>query len=215
MDDYLSLTRTLLDEKRVDEAVAIADVMRVETRRIESGELASEVVSAMVHRGQGKMAEARSSLNKAFELFDSDGAAVTDTLAVEIAEEAVQHGEIGRAASLIARISAEASLPGKIKARVTSWLEGESTVSAEGEVGNSESGGATFVEQMMVSMAESIQQLDDGWSEDLAAKTRQILIDAFTLMPRDKRVINAHIRYNSVAVKHGGERHSPTTRTND
>lgn len=212
VDDYLSLTRTLLDEKRVDEAAAIADEMRVETRKLESGELASEVASAMVHRGQGKMTEARSNLNKAFELLDADGAAATDTLAVEIAEEAVQHGEVGRAAALIARISTKASLPGKIKARLTSWLEGER---ADSDGADGEKRIAVFGEQIMVSMVESLEQLDADWSAELAAKTREILIDAFTLMPRDKRVISAHIRYNSVAVKHGGERHSPTTRTND
>ena len=65
----------------------------------------------------------------------------------------------------------------------------------------------------MISMTESLEQLDANWSEDRATRTREILIDAFTLMPRDKRVINAHIRYNSLAVRNGGERHSPTTRT--
>ena len=212
VDDYLSLTRSLLDEKRVDEAAAVADEMRVETRNIQSGELASEVVSAMVSRGKGKMTEARSSLNKAFELLDADGSAATDTLALEIAEEAVQHGEVGRAAALIARVSTKASLPGKIKARVTAWLEGER---AESEDEDGEQRKAAFGEQMMTSMIESIEQLDGNWSEELSAKTRETLIDAFTLIPRDKRVISAHIRYNSLAVKHGGERHSPTTRTND
>lgn len=212
VDDYLSLTRTLLDDKRVDEAAAIADEMRVETRKLDSGELASEVASAMVHRGQGKMTEARSSLDKAFELLDTDGSDASDTLAVEIAEEAVQHGEIGRAAALMARISAKASLPGKIKARLTSWLDGEHT---ENDGADGEKQKAVFGEQIMVAMIESLEQLDTDWSEELAAKTRETLIDAFTLMPRDKRVISAHIRYNSVAVKHGGERHAPTTRTGD
>ena len=59
----------------------------------------------------------------------------------------------------------------------------------------------------------SIEDLDENWSEELAAIARNILIDAFTLMPRDKRVINAHIRYNSIAVQNGGKRHAPTTRT--
>ncbi|MBP8163721.1 MAG: tetratricopeptide repeat protein, partial [Propionivibrio sp.] len=210
VDDYLSLTRTLLDEKRVDEAAAIADEMRLETRKIASGELALEVATAMVHRGKGQMTEARSSLDKAFDLLDADQSATTDTLAAEIAEEAVQHGEVGRAAALIARLSTRDSLPGKIKARVTSWLEGER---ADNDDAGGEKQKAAFGEQIMISMIESLEQLDANWSEERATKTREILIDAFTLMPRDKRVINAHIRYNSVAVRNGGERHSPTTRT--
>ena len=134
VDDYLSLTRNLLDEQRVDEAAAIADEMRIETRNLQSGELASEVATAMVQRGKGRFDKARSSLD-------------------------------------------------------------------------------ALGEQIMVSMAEALQQLDENWSEERAAEARELLINAFTLMPRDKRVINAHIRYNSVAVQHGGQRHSPTTRT--
>ena len=72
---------------------------------------------------------------------------------------------------------------------------------------------AALGEQIMVSMAEALQQLDENWSEERAAEARELLINAFTLMPHYKRVINAHIRYNSVAVQHGGQRHSPTTRT--
>lgn len=213
VDDYLSLTRNLLDEKRVDEAAAIADEMRVETRKFQSGELASEVASAMVHRGKGKMTEARSSLDKAFELLDADATAATDTLAVEIAEEAAQHGEVGRAAAVVARLAGKASLPGMIKARLSSWFEsdgaGDTADAADGKARQ-----AVFGEQIMISMAESLERLDQNWSEEQAVRTREILIDAFTLMPRDKRVINAHIRYNSIAVKNGGQRHSPTTRAN-
>lgn len=206
--DYLSLTRNLLDEQRVHEAAAIADEMRIETRNLQSGELASEVATAMVQRGKGKMNEARSSLDKAFDLLDADGTAAPDVVAVEIAEEAVQHGEVTRAAAVIARIASKASLPGKIKARLNSWFEG-----SDGEGMDDEARKAALGEQIMVSMAEALQQLDENWSEERAAEARELLINAFTLMPRDKRVINAHIRYNSVAVQHGGQRHSPTTRT--
>lgn len=217
VDDYLALTRSLLDEKRIDEAAALADEMHLETRNLQSGELASEIASAMVHRGKGRMTEARSSLDKAFNLLDADASAATDTLAVEIAGEAVQQGEVGRAAAVIARLSTKASLPGKIKARLTSWFETDGTGAAsagtDGEAAGERNSKGVFGEQLMISMAESIRGLEENWSEELAAKTREILIDAFTLMPRDKRVINAHIRYNSVAVQHGGKRHSPTTRT--
>ena len=208
VDDYLSLTRNLLDEQRIDEASAVADEMRIETRNLQSGGLASEVATAMVQRGKGKLDEARSSLDKAFDLLAADSAAATDTVAVEIAEEAVQHGEVTRAAAVIARVVSKASLPGKIKARLNSWLEDSGGTGPDEEPRK-----AALGEQIMLSMAESLQQLDENWSEERAAEARELLISAFTLMPRDKRVINAHIRYNSVAVQHGGQRHSPTTRT--
>ena len=105
-------------------------------------------------------------------------------------------------------MASKTSLPGKIKARLNGWFEG-----SDGAGLDEETRKAALGEQIMRSMAESLQQLDENWSDERAAETREFLINAFTLMPRDKRVINAHIRYNSVAVQHGGQRHSPTTRT--
>lgn len=207
VDDYLALTRNLLDEERVDEAAAIADDMRHETRKAQSGELASEVVTAMVQRGKGRLADARSALDRALALFDAEQAAASDLMAVEIAEESVQHGDIGRAAAIMARMSGKEALPDKIKSRLDSWLQSET----EGTPGDGDAQRA-FGERMMEALADAIVVLEGNWSPDNAEKTRQLLIDAFTLMPRDKRVIQAHIRYNSIAVKHGGERHSPTIR---
>jgi hypothetical protein len=57
-----------------------------------------------------------------------------------------------------------------------------------------------------------MKALEEDWSDAMAASAREMLIEAFTLLPRDKRVIHAHIRYNSIAVRHGGQRHSPTIR---
>jgi hypothetical protein len=68
-------------------------------------------------------------------------------------------------------------------------------------------------EQIIKSMDESMQPPEENWSNERAPKAKDKLIDAFTLMPRDKRDIHAHIRYDSIAVKNGGNRHSPTTRT--
>ena len=213
VDDYLMLTRSLLAEERVDEATKVVDDLRVEARNIGSGELGSEVAAAMVHRGKGQMAEARRCLDKAFALFDNDPAKTSDTMTVEIAEEAAQHGEIERVTSLIARISIKSTLPTRIKSRLNAWF------GSDGEPAGTDSDSPTtsrkvlLAEQIVQSMSESIAHLDDNWSDEAATKAREKLIDAFTLMPRDKRVINAHIRYNSIALKHSGTRHSPTTRT--
>jgi len=167
-----------------------------------------------VYRGKGRMDEAKTRMNKAFNLLEKDSSAVTDTLAVEIAEEAVQHGEVERATSLIAKIAVKTALPNKIKARLSSWFG--SDVKAQGETAapdaDSDSRKKLLGEHIIKSMDESMQALEENWSDEMAAKAREKLIDAFTLMPRDKRVIHAHIRYNSIAVKNGGNRHSPTTR---
>ena len=215
VDDYLTLTRSLLEEERVDEATKVADELRVEARNIQSGEIGTEVAAAMVHRGKGQMAEAKSCLDKVFALFDRAPAEATDTMAVEMAEEAAQLGEVERAATLIAKVSIKSALPTRIKSRLESWFGSDNESARTDSDSDSEtvSRKAILAEQIVQSMSESIAHLDESWSDEMATKTREKLIDAFTLMPRDKRVINAHIRYNSIAVKHGGTRHSPTTRT--
>ena len=211
VDDYLSLTRSLLNEQLVEEATKVVDDMRVDTRNIKAGELASELANAMVHRGKGLLSEAKASLDKALSLFDSDSSAATDVIALEIAEEAVQHGDVGRAASIAAEISVKTALPDKIKARLSSWLG--SGGDEQPPLPDSGQNKAAVAEQIILAMVGSINALSSNWSEDTATQCRRQLVDAFTLLPRDKRVIQAHIRYNSIAVQHGGQRHSPTSRT--
>jgi CheY-like chemotaxis protein len=213
VDDYLALTRSLLEEERVDEAAKIAEEMRIDTKNIKSGELASEVAAAMVHRGKGRVVEAKNCLDRIFGLFNEDSSAATDTIAVEIAEEAAHHGDIERAASIIAKVSIKSILPSKIKSRLTSWFGSDDEDSHRDTARKSAFRKNVLGEQIIASMIESIQALEENWSDALSVKAREKLIDAFTLMPRDKRVINAHIRYNSIAVKHGGQRHAPTTRS--
>jgi len=227
VDDYLSLTRSLLAEHFVDEAALLADEMRAEARHIESGELASEVATAMVLRRQGKTTEARSCLGKALDLFDRESSrssdAVSGELAAELADEAVQHGEVGRAASIVAKLSITNGLSGKLKKRLGSWFgvgDGADEKDANDDKAAISANDGRPVrnllgEQLIKAMATSMEKLDDTWSAEQASDTREKLIDAFTLMPRDKRVIAAHIRYNSIAVKNGGERHSPTMRSSD
>lgn len=213
VDDYLSLTRSLVEEERLDEATQVAAEMRTETRNVKSGEIGIEVAAAMIHRGKGQTAEAKNCLERVLDIFERDPEEATDGVAMQIAEEAVQHGDVGRAAGIIAKVSVKSALPEKIKSRLNAWF----TPAGDAPEGDQSSGKVTrkavLGEQIVQSMTESINALDEHWSDEMAANAREKLIDAFTLMPRDKRVINAHIRYNSIAVKHGGERHSPTTRT--
>lgn len=222
VDDYLTLTRSLLEDQRIDEATLIADEMRADAKQIESGELASEVASAMVSRSKGKTAEAKSSLDNALGMFDREVDKAADMIATELADEAVQQGEVGIAASIVAKLSVKQDLSGAVKNRLSSWFgvsgenETQSAVPASDADGterkNAQARPNRLAEQLMQSMAVSMESLDAEWSPENAAETREKLIDAFTLMPRDKRVIAAHIRYNSIAVRNGGQRHSPTVR---
>jgi len=213
VDDYLALTRSLLEERRVDEAAKVADDMRVDTKNIPSGELASEVAAAMIHRGKGEMNEAKTCMNRISGLVDNECSTISDAVAIEIAEEATHHGDVERASSIIANLSIKSILPNKIRKRLTSWFGANKGNNPGKASDNPDMDKELLSEKIVFSMVESMKTLEESWSESIATNTREILIEAFTLMPRDKRVIHAHIRYNSIAVRHGGKRHSPTTRT--
>lgn len=62
-------------------------------------------------------------------------------------------------------------------------------------------------------LATLIEKLAPAWDDGLGQAARGILINIFTLAPRERRVIDAHIQYNRVAQKHGHERHKPTARS--
>jgi hypothetical protein len=52
------------------------------------------------------------------------------------------------------------------------------------------------IEAELTRLATLIKRLDVTWDDTLAADARNILIDAFTLAPRERSVIDAHIHYN-------------------
>lgn len=215
VDDYLGLTRSLLHENQLDEAEKTAAEMRTNTTHLPEGELASEVAVAMVHRTKQNDHSAKQSMARVAELYEMQEATLTDTLAIEIAEESAHHGEVKRTASILAKLSRKVALPGRIKSRLSNWFG--STRNHDGDKSSSAVNMATvrkavFLEQIILGLSESITALEDNWSDTTSAAAREKLIDAFTLMPRDARVIDAHIRYNSLAVINGAERHAPTTR---
>ena len=216
VDDYLALTQSLLHEDQVNDAAKFALEMRDDTRYRPAGELASEVASAMVFRRQGHADKAKRSIGKALDLLDDDQTIVSDELAIEIAEEALQNDELKRAARIVTGMSTKPSLSGKIKTRLSSWFgdpqEDEQTAGQRADTPEMDLRKKALQDHVVNDMAESIGELEENWCPTMAASAREKLIEAFTLMPRDKRVINAHIRYNSIATKNGSERHAPTTR---
>ncbi len=215
VDDYLGLTRSLLRESQLDEAEKTATEMRAHTTQLPEGELASEVATAMVQRHKKNDHAARQSMTRVGELYDQHDSTTSDTLAIEIAEESAHHGEVIRTASILAKLSRKVALSGRIKSRLSSWFgsdkkDGVDESSCENRASVRK---AVFLEQIILNMSELITALEENWSESTAADAREKLVDAFTMMPRDQRVINAHIRYNSMAVVNGAQRHAPTTRS--
>lgn len=131
-----------------------------------------------------------------FALFDRGPAETTDTMVVEIAEEAAQHGEAERATPLIARVSIKPTLPTKIKSRLSSWF------GLDSDTAGTDSDQESFWRKAILANRSfnrcrnrlhiSTKTGPTKWPPTLGRNW----IDAFTLMPRDKRVIHAHIRYN-------------------
>ena len=214
VDDYLALTRNLLEGDDPGEASRVVGEMKEEVRHLQSGELATEVASSMVARQRGD-GGGKKSLRKALDLFEEDRQAVTERITLELVEEAVESGETARAVSIVADLTRSESLPGKLKARLAGWFSPKPTDDGEKAQSGSRSGeaaGTQLPDRIVDEMSEAIRVLDENWCEDHVAQAKRWLIDAFALMPRDKRVINAHIRYNTIAARNGGERHSPTAR---
>ena len=215
VDDYLALTRVLLDGENTDEAGRLLGEMREDVKYLQSGPLASEVASAMLAR-QREGGKDKASLRKALDLFDEEKALASERLTLEIVEEAVQGGETARAVAIMADLARTEKLSGRLKDRLAAWFAPKPETdgkNARSEVASvNDDSQPPVQEQIVHEMSESIRVLEEDWCEDKAAKAKGWLIDAFTLMPRDKRVIGAHIRFNTIAAKHGGERHSPSVR---
>jgi len=66
--------------------------------------------------------------------------------------------------------------------------------------------------RLLQALAAALEALDGAWDAERAAECRELLIDAFSAAPREREVIQAHIRYDRIAVRNGGDRHKPTTR---
>jgi tetratricopeptide (TPR) repeat protein len=58
---------------------------------------------------------------------------------------------------------------------------------------------------------ESFDKLAGGWSDKRAKDCRELLTLAFNKDPTNRKVVDAHIRYNTIAAKYGHEPHKPGT----
>jgi|GEM_PF-4827061 len=65
------------------------------------------------------------------------------------------------------------------------------------------------VAQLLLTTATALQALQDNWSSEAARECRVLLVSVFQAAPRERQVIEAHIRYNKIAAANGGERHKP------
>lgn len=66
------------------------------------------------------------------------------------------------------------------------------------------------IEWVLQNLSYKLETLTFGWEEDTAKIAREHLVTAFTIAPRDRRVVDAHIKYNSLATRYGVSPHRPT-----
>ncbi|WP_341675933.1 response regulator [Niveibacterium sp. SC-1] len=72
-----------------------------------------------------------------------------------------------------------------------------------------ESAEGVDVAQLLMATAAALQGLETSWSAESATECRRLLVCVFRAAPRERQVIDAHIRYNKLAAANGGERHKP------
>ena len=65
-------------------------------------------------------------------------------------------------------------------------------------------------EENLEELGSLFDALEIGWQESYARRCRELLVRVFDELPRDKRVVAAHITYNKLAAKYGVQSHKPT-----
>lgn len=213
-EDHLTLIKSLIGQASGEhELIQRMKEMRNMLGDDERATVLSDVIEAKRLSSQGDEEGARWAIDRAI---DAHGKLQTpDTLATtELAEACYDVDKIEAAEKLIEQLPETPDrVPNKLK-RQQKLLARERARAAATNLAEEVAQGPDLehVEAELARLATLIKQLGPKWNDEMANDARNILIDMFTLAPRERRVIDAHIHYNRVAQKHGYERHKPTAR---
>jgi hypothetical protein len=161
VDDYLMLTRVRCSPKNASMKPprwSMSSVSKPATSS--SGKWAAKSPRRWFTVARDRWLKRRRCLDKVFALFDRRPGQASDTMAVEIAEEAAQHGEAERATTLIAKVSIKSALPTRIKSRLNAWFGSDSESAGRIPTRRLVSRKAMLAEQIVQSMSESIAHLE-------------------------------------------------------
>lgn len=220
-EDHLTLLKSLIElPNAADEVMKRLDEMREMLGNDDSASVLGDVVEARLRAQKGDEQGARLAIDRAIEahgrLRKPDVLATT-----ELAEACYQMNDEETAETLLGKL---ASTPGVVPNRLKRQQSRSARARAEAAAAELEAESAAaaallpdpqHIESELARLDELIKRLDPRWNDELAHEAREILIDVFTLAPRERQVIDAHIHYNRVAQKHGYDRHKPTARTPD
>ncbi len=213
-EDHLTLIKSLVGLPDADqELTKRMGEMRVLLGDEERATVLSDVLEARRLGQKGDEEGARSAIDRALEAHGR--MQKTDHLVTsELAEACFSVDKEDVAEQLIEQLPAT---PGAVPNRLMrqqkmSARERAKAAAAQIEAEIAEGPDMAHIETELVRLETLIKQLAPRWSDALAQEARDILIDVFTLAPRERSVIDAHIHYNRVAQKHGYDRHKPTAR---
>lgn len=212
-EDHLTLIKSLVG---LDDADAEINQRMKEMRTMlgdsERAAVLSDVIEARRLSRNGDEEGARRVIDHALKAHEQ--LRTPDTLVTaELAEACLQNDRHDAAEQLISTLpDAPGVLPNRLKRQSQSARDRAKAAAAQLEAERAEGPDIDHLEAELKRLGTLVKRLDMAWDDALATDARNILIDVFTLAPRERSVINAHIKYNHVAQKYGFERHKPTAR---
>ncbi|AOF82155.1 tetratricopeptide repeat family protein [Methyloversatilis sp. RAC08] len=212
-EDHLTLIKSLVGLDDTDAEInQRMQEMRTMLGDSERAAVLSDVIEARRLSRNGDEEGARRAIDQALKTHEQ--LRTPDTLATtELAEACLQTDRQDAAEKLISTLpDAPGVLPNRLKRQSQSARDRARAAAAQLEAERAEGPDLDHIEAELTRLGTLIKRLDVTWDDALAADARNILIDAFTLAPRERSVIDAHIHYNRVAQKHGFDRHKPTAR---
>lgn len=214
IEDHLILIKSLVGlDGTTAELTQRMNEMRAMLGDNERATVLSDVVAARKLSRSGDEEGARRAIDHALEAH-AQLRTPDPLIATELAEACFQTGQHDAAEALIDQFpDVPGAVPNKLKRQKQSARERAQAASARLQAESALGPDLDYIEAELTRLTILLKQLDPHWDEGMAADARDILIDVFTLAPRERSVIDAHIHYNRVAQKHGFSRHKPIGRS--
>lgn len=213
-EDHLTLIKSLiaLPDAATELNQRVAS-MRSMLGNEQEASVLTDVIEARLRSQRGDESGAREAINRALQAHASLSRQSVVTTS-ELAEACFASGNDEAATGLLEKLEADgAEAPNRLK-RQQARSARERAQAATAQLAAEVAAGPDLdhVAAELLRLGEVLKMLDPRWNDAFAEDARSILIEVFTLAPRERRVIDAHIQYNRVAQKHGHDRHKPTAR---
>lgn len=228
LDDHLTLMKNLVDDSTRKEADERLKTMRSSFAEQPDGIIATEVAVARLRHNEGDLLGATQAIDRALATHET-APEVAAAVAVDLAEVCIETGRDDDALKVAERIGDSAdSLDSSLRRRLQRLRPGSDDTARPPAADATPAApiadamadapvpepavSAEETASVLRALSESLAALEVQWDGAQAAACRELLIDAFSAAPREREVIQAHIRYDRIAARNGGERHKPTTR---